>query len=298
MWTGVERQVIAANGIEFEVAVAGTGPRLALLLHGFPEHALSWRHQVPVLTGLGYRVWAPNLRGYGQTTSPPDIESYAIETLIADVVALIKASDAQQVCLIGHDWGGAIAWYVALRHPELITRLVIMNLPHPGLFQKALGTLDQMLKSWYVLMFQIPGLPEWGLTRDKGQAIRRIFTNMAVNRHRFPDAVLDVFVDNALRPGGMRAMLNYYRAMVRGGGAKRQAQIGYPKLKMPTLMIWGEQDTALSKATTIGTEALVEDFTLRYLPQASHWVQQDAPEEVNAILGAWLRGEIVPRYDR
>ncbi len=298
MWNGVERQIIAANGIEFEVAVAGSGPRLALLLHGFPEHALAWRHQIPALVALGYRVWAPNMRGYGATTTPADIDAYAIETLIDDVAGLIKASGAEDLTLIAHDWGGAIAWYVALRRPDLIRKLVIMNLPHPALFAKALGTIDQLLKSWYVFFFQIPGLPEWGLTRNKARAIRDIFTNMAVNRHRFPDAVLDVFAANAMRPGGMRGMLNYYRAMVGGGGAKRQTALGYPKITIPTLMIWGEQDTALSKATTYGTEALVDDFTIRYLPKVSHWVQQDAPDEVNAILTAWLRGEIVPRFDK
>jgi pimeloyl-ACP methyl ester carboxylesterase len=297
MWDGVERRVIAANGIEIEAACAGHGRRLALLLHGWPEHAISWRHQIPLLVEMGYRVIAPNMRGYGASSSPPEMEAYAIETLIDDVVALIATADADEVVLVGHDWGGAIAWFVALRRPELIDRLIIMNLPHPLCFERELQQWDQRLKSWYVLFFQIPGLPEWLLTRNGAKPIEEVFRKIAVHKHRFPDAVIDVYKANALRPGGMRAMLNYYRAMVSGGGGRRQKALGFPMIDMPTLLIWGEQDTALSKATTRGTDAYVSDLTLRYIPNASHWVQQDTPDEVNAIVAAWLRGEAAPRFD-
>jgi pimeloyl-ACP methyl ester carboxylesterase len=298
MWAGIDTKTIHANGIDFEVAVSGQGLRMALLLHGFPEHAISWRRQIPALVDLGYQVWAPNLRGYGNSSSPPEIEAYRLETLMDDIAGLIAESGYKQVTLIAHDWGAVIAWFLAMRRPDLIERLVIMNLPHPALFAREIKGLEQMLKSWYIAFFQIPSLPEWALTRDKAQGIRAAFLNMAVNKHRFPDAVLDVYAGNALRPGGMRAMINYYRSAARGGGMARQVALGFPIIKIPTLMIWGEQDTALSRKTTIGTEDYVADLTLRYLPQASHWVQQDAPDEVNAILTAWLKNEVVPRFDR
>ncbi len=121
------------------------------------------------------------------------------------------------------------------------------------------------------------------------------FINMAVDKSRFPDDVLDVYRRNALRPDGLKCMVNYYRALVRGGGALRQVKQGFPKITTPTLMIWGEEDAALEKGTTFGTEEYVEDFTIRYLPNVSHWVQQEAPETVNAMIDAWLSGNPVPQ---
>jgi pimeloyl-ACP methyl ester carboxylesterase len=288
----IETITVAANGLQFEVDTCGTGDRLALCLHGFPEAAYSWRHQLPMLAALGYRVWAPNQRGYGRTTRPTRIDDYRMLHLVADVAALIDVADARSVTLIGHDWGAAVAWIFATDRVRSLERLIIMNVPHPAIFAESLRTSGQALRSWYMLFFQLPGLPEFVLGLNRAAAIGRAFRSSAASPSRFPPAVLDVYRRNALEPGALTAMLNWYRALARD--ARRHALRAYPVIDVPTLLIWGEADVALAKATTFGTERYVRDLTLRYLPGISHWVQQDAPETVNAMLAAFLRGEIVP----
>jgi pimeloyl-ACP methyl ester carboxylesterase len=290
----IQHQFVAANGLRFHVASCGAGDRLALCLHGFPECWYSWRHQLPVLARLGYRAWAPDLRGYGETDRPLDREDYAVERLLDDVAGLIDAAQARSTILLAHDWGAIIAWYFALRQLRPLDRLVIMNVPHPAVMDRAIRRPRQMLRSWYVLLFQIPRLPEALLRARNHRAIGDAFLNSAIDKHRFPDEVLQVYRDSAARPGALTAMMNYYRALVRGGGAERQRKLGYPLIEIPTLMIWGERDVALGKETTYGTDAFVQNLTLRYLPNVSHWVQQEAPETVNAMLEAWLSGQPVP----
>ena len=290
----IEHRFVQANGLRFHVASCGEGDRLALFLHGFPESSYSWRHQLPLLARLGYRAWAPDLRGYGETDRPPRMNDYAMEHLLDDVAGLIDAAGARSVTLLGHDWGGVIAWYFAMRGSRPLERLVVMNLPHPAIMERELRKWRQISKSWYVLLFQIPWLPEALLRARNCRAIGEAFRNSAVDKSRFPDGVLQVYRDNAAKPGALTAMLNYYRAMVRGGGGERQRRLGNPVIDVPTLLLWGENDIALGKETTYGTERYVTDLTVRYLPNVSHWVQQEAPEAVNAMLEAWLIGERVP----
>jgi pimeloyl-ACP methyl ester carboxylesterase len=284
---------VDAGEIRFEVHACGDpdGERLALLLHGFPEHAHSWRHQLPLLARLGYRVWAPNLRGYGGTTRPRGRAAYGIECLLEDVARLIDASGAREVTLFGHDWGGIIAWMAALRGIHPFERLVIMNIPHPLRFKQVLASSkEQRRRSWYAIFFQLPWLPELLLRARGARAIGEAFTGMAVHEENFTEEDLAVYRANALLPGAMTAMLNYYRANRKlFDDAER-----LPVLDVPTLLIWGEQDAALGIELALGTEALVKDLTLRRIPDASHWVQQDAPERVNAMLEAWLTGQPVP----
>ena len=296
-WEGLEFIRVPANGISFEVATMGAGDRLALCLHGFPEHAISWRHQMPLLAKLGYRVWAPNLRGYGATDSPQEISAYRTKTLVEDVAALIQAANAKENLLIAHDWGGALAWILAMRRPELIHRLAILNVPHPACFARELHRFHQLRKSWYMFFFQIPALPEYLLGRDHARMIGRMFRSGIRNRSRFPDDVIDVYRDNASRPGGLTAMLNWYRAFFQGRkSGQGSAAGGFPKITTPTLFLWGDADVALDFRTTQGTENYVSDLTFRVLPGISHWVQQEAPEAVNAMLEAWLTGAPVPQY--
>jgi pimeloyl-ACP methyl ester carboxylesterase len=287
-WDGVDFIRVAANGLTFEVATAGSGDHLALCLHGFPEHAFSWRHQVPLLVELGYRVWAPNLRGYGETDAPLSIAAYRLNVLVEDVVALIAASGALKITLIAHDWGGMLAWTLAMRHPELLQRLVICNLPHPACFLRESKRPRQILRSWYVLFFQLPRLPE-ALLGARGAA--RIGTMLRDTTHDpsvFPEDVLALYQQNAARPGRLTAMLNWYRALLRGGGWRSFTSGTYPMITTPTLLIWGDADVALSVHTIEGTEKYVSDLTVHVLPGVSHWVQQEAPEAVNAMLKAWL----------
>lgn len=284
--TGVAVHMVHANGLDFELAEAGEGDRLALCLHGFPELNFSWRYQIPLLRDLGYRVWAPNLRGYGRTSRPEGVAAYHIDHLLADVAALIDVSGARSITLIAHDWGAVIAWLFAIRRVHPLDRLVIMNVPHPACFARELRTWRQLARSWYVLFFQLPVIPDWWLAANHGAAVRRAIYSMAVDKSRFPPQVLDVYACAASLPGAATAMINYYRAAFREGSGAMNPRPGI--VDVPTLMIWGEADTALDIATTYGTDAFVPDLTLRTLPGVSHWVQQEAPEEVNALLIGWL----------
>jgi pimeloyl-ACP methyl ester carboxylesterase len=290
----VRHEFVQANGLRFHVAAAGEGDRLALCLHGFPESWYSWRYQIPLLARLGYRVWAPDLRGYGETERPTRTRDYAIESLMDDVAGLIDASGARSTLLIAHDWGAIIAWYFAMWQVRPLTRLIIMNVPHPTAARPALRRPQQWLRSWYAMFFQIPWLPERLLLLGGARAIGQAFRGSAVDPSRFPDEVCDVYRRNAAAPGALKAMLDYYRALFRGGGARRQQRLGTPTIETPTLMLWGVEDVALTLATTHGTDRFVRDLTFRTLPRASHWVQQDAPETVNTLLEAWLEGRPVP----
>lgn len=288
----VTHESIKTKGLRFEVTSAGTGDKLALLLHGFPECAYSWRYQIPMLARLGYRVWAPNLRGYGKSDKPKGISEYAIDKLEQDVADLIDASGAKSVLLCGHDWGGMIAWHFAMHGVRPIERLVIMNAPHPACFYQRARTLRQLRKSWYIVFFQIPYLPELLLSRRNCEPVARAFLRMAMDKSRFPDDVLEVFRNNACEPGALTAMLNYYRAIRHSVRIHRPR--GFPRIDVPTLMLWGERDAALGKELTYGTDQHVSNFTVRYLPNVSHWVQQEAPETVNGMLEAWLEGKRIP----
>ncbi len=290
----VRHHFVRANGLRFRVAECGSGERLALCLHGFPECWYSWRHQLPLLARLGYRAWAPDLRGYGESERPMLRESYSIEPLLDDVAGLIDAAGARATVLIGHDWGGIIAWYFALRKPRPLDRLVVMNAPHPGAAEQAFRSFRQLRRSWYVFFFLLPWLPEKLLGARGARGIGEMFRRSSCNPARFPQEVLDVYQRYAAQPGALTAMLDYYRAFVRGGGARRQRALGTPRIDTPTLMLWGEEDVALTRETTYGTETFVPNLTLRYLPGVSHWVQQEAPDAVNALLEAWLEGKPVP----
>jgi len=291
----IRTEFVDANGLRFEVDKCGHGDRLALCLHGFPEHSFSWRYQLPMLADMGYEAWAPNLRGYGNSSRPEGVSAYALEYLLEDVAQLIDASGHSETVLLAHDWGAVIAWYFAIRQHRPLTHLVICNVPHPQAMQQGFS-YEQLKRSWYVFFFQIPGLAEKMLSREDGKAMKDIMRSSAVDKSRFPDEVGEVYWRNAMQPGALTAMVNYYRALVRGGGAKRQRGLGFAMIETPTLMVWGEDDVALTKETTYGTEDYVRDLTIRYLPRVSHWVQQEQPEAVNAMIAAFLEGRAVPEF--
>jgi pimeloyl-ACP methyl ester carboxylesterase len=299
MDTAIRTEFVPANGQNFEVAMCGEGERLALCLHGFPEHALSWREQLPVLAQLGYRAWAPNQRGYGRSSRPQKVSDYDIEKLTADVAALIDASGAKRTVLIGHDWGAVVAWAFAARQLRPLDALIIMNVPHPACYFNRLFRSSQFWKSWYIFFFQLPWIPEWLLTRRKARAVSGMVLRTSSNRQNFPRDLLDIFQQSAQSPGAVTAMLNWYRAAFRRGLRRRGRVRGdFPLIHTRTLMIWGEEDAALDKSTTYGTGRYVTDLTLRYLPGVSHWVQQDATEAVNQMVSCFLSGKPVPEFDK
>jgi pimeloyl-ACP methyl ester carboxylesterase len=289
--SGIRLREVEANGLTFEVAEAGEGDQLILCLHGFPELNYSWRHQMPLLASMGYRVWAPNQRGYGATSRPARVEDYTADKIVADAAALFDASGAKKLTVVAHDWGGAIAWLFAINRARPIERLVVMNLPHPKCFAAALRHWPQRKRSWYMAFFQLPWLPERFLLANDAAGIRRAFKGMAIDKSRFPDAVLDVYARAAQRPGAATAMINWYRAAARKPGGLALRNDG--RVEVPTLIVWGEEDSALGLETLEGTDRYVADLTIRRLPAVSHWVQQEAPEKVNAILAEWL-----PRADQ
>lgn len=279
-----------ANGQRLETLIAGKGGnKLAVLLHGFPESNHSWRFQIPLLVKLGYEVWAPNLRGYGHSSKPPNMRDYAIEHLIEDVAQLIdQASNGRTVTLIAHDWGALIAWAFAASNLRPLERLVILNVPHPARLAEGLRTWRQLKKSWYVFFFQLPRLPERLLAAGEARAIGRAFSALAMDQTNFGPEVLQVYRETALIPGALTAMVNYYRAAAQTPGFANFARDKVAEITVPTLMIWGEEDLALGVELTDGYDGLVQDFTLVRLKGVGHWVQQEAPETVNAHLKAWL----------
>jgi epoxide hydrolase 4 len=281
---GARRLMVPANGLEFELFEAGEGDRLALLLHGFPQHAVSWHNQVPFLAGLGYRVWAVNQRGYGGTSRPQWREEYALAQLTGDVAGLIDASGAASVTLIAHDWGALVAWTFAIRRIRPLERLVIINVPHPLCFRRELKTWGQRRKSWYVGFFQLPVLPELLLSAAGGGQLANMLRHDASRPEAFSREVLDVYRANVSTPGAATAMLNWYRAAGRDVMTARDLDA---PIDTPTLVIWGEQDVALGLPCLHGTDRYVRDLRIERLPGVSHWVPEDAPQEVNHLLGGF-----------
>lgn len=281
---------IPANDLSFETVIAGQGgEKFALLLHGFPESNQSWRFQIPLLVELGYEVWAPNLRGYGGSSRPKGVANYALPHLLRDVAGLIDAgANGRPVTLIAHDWGAIIAWAFAADQVRPLARLIIMNVPHPARMAEGLRTKAQRKRSWYIYFFQLPWIPEFAMRLNHGAAIGRVFFDMAIDKSNFTPAILAHYQANACLPGALTAMINYYRAAAQGKDFARYGRNVVAPIPTPTLMIWGEEDTALGVELTDGYEGLVSDMTLVRLPDVSHWVQQEAPEKVNAILETWL----------
>lgn len=283
----MQTRFVETNGFRFAVDEMGEGDHLALCLHGFPESRFSWRFQMPLLAEMGYRVWAPDLRGYGETEPKPKaVSAYSIDRLMEDVAALIDASGAKKVTLIGHDWGAGLAWSFAINQVRPLERLVIMNVPHPAVMAENLRTNPaQRKKSWYIFFFQIPWLPERMLSANDARGVRRAFSEMEIDKTNFTPDVLDHYARNAQRPGAIRGMINWYRAAVRMRGRLAGP---WPLLDTPTLIVWGEEDSALGIELLEGTDRHVRDLTIERLPGVSHWVQQEAPQKVNPILKAWL----------
>jgi epoxide hydrolase 4 len=283
---------IETGGMTFECLRAGRGnPKLAVLLHGFPEAHFSWRHQIGPLVEAGYEVIAPNQRGYGASSRPEGIGAYHIKHLMADVAGIIdETADGRPVTLISHDWGAIVAWGFAAQRLRPLERLVVMNVPHPARMIEELRHSAQRKKSWYVFFFQLPWLPEYLMGLKHADAVGKAFTRLARDKTRFDQPLIDAYRDNAAIPGALTAMINWYRASARGGLEVFRREV-VATIATPTLMIWGEEDDALGIELTEGYDGLVKDFTLHRLPGVSHWVQQEAPEAVNAILLDWLAGQ-------
>ncbi|MDP8963942.1 MAG: alpha/beta hydrolase [Cyanobacteriota bacterium] len=274
-------EYIVSNGIKLHYVTQGEGP-LMLMLHGFPEFWYSWRHQIPELA-KDYKVVALDLRGYNESDKPPQQSAYVMSEFIKDVEGVIKGLGYDRCVLVGHDWGGAIAWNFAYAHPEMLERLIVLNIPHPAKFAEGMRIPQQLLRSSYVFFFQLPLLPELLLQASDYEAIANALRGMAVDKSTFSTADIEAYKNAASKRGALTAMLNYYR-----NALSNFRQQDWSLLQVPTLMIWGEEDKALGKELSYGTEAYVRDFQIRYIPNCSHWVQQEQPELVNRYIREFL----------
>ncbi|SIR09454.1 Pimeloyl-ACP methyl ester carboxylesterase [Haladaptatus litoreus] len=282
------------NGVRHHYVEAGEGP-LVVLLHGFPEFWYSWRKQIPALAEAGYRVVAPDLRGYNASEKPHSVEQYGLDELVGDVLGLIDHFDEESAHIVGHDWGGLIAWEVAIRHPERVEKLAVLNAPHPERFREMLRTPEQLRRSWYVFYFQLPWLPERLLSIRNYTPIAELFRDGAENPNAFDELDIQRYVEAAKQPGALTSAINYYRALFwERARNELRALFGRSRsnneVQAPTLLIWGEQDAALRVELTEGMERWVPNLRVERLPNASHWVQNDRPEKVSNLLVEFLEG--------
>ncbi len=274
------------NNVRLHYVTQGEG-KLIVLLHGFPEFWYSWRHQIPVLAER-FKVVAPDLRGYNDSEKPKGVANYRIDVLTADVMGLIRAFGEEKAIIVGHDWGGGIAWTFAADYPQATERLIVMNCPHPTAFQRHLrANCRQLRRSWYIFFFQIPWLPEGFILLNRRRFVERAFRGMAIRKEAFPDEELQRYVEAIEKPGALTAAVNYYRAGFRE--TLRKGERHYAPIACPTLLIWGEEDIALGKELTYDMEPYFADrFEIKYIPRCSHWVQQEQPELVNQYMLEFL----------
>jgi pimeloyl-ACP methyl ester carboxylesterase len=279
-----ESVAVDTNGISLHTRQAGPedGP-LVVLLHGFPEFWYGWHRQIKPLADAGYRVIVPDQRGYNRSDKPDGVDSYRIETLAADVVGLLDAADRETAAVAGHDWGAAVAWWLALSYPERIESLTAVNVPHPTVMETTLrNSLSQLRKSWYMFAFQLPALPEAISTANNCRVLRRGLTNSS-RPGTFSATDLERYRAAWQQPDALTAMINWYRAM-----GRYRPQPPRQQVSVPTLVMWGRQDEFL--ASTMADESLdyCDDAELVSFPSATHWVLHEEPEETADELLAHL----------
>ena len=280
------------SGLNVQVARTAPDPSkpLVLMLHGFPECWYSWRHQLRALAPY-FECVAPDLRGYGATDAPVGIENYTLDKLVGDVADLIEACGRERAIIMAHDWGGGIAWATALMRPELVERLIVMNCPHLKKFREnLLHNPRQMLRSWYILFFQLPRLPEAMLRARDFAMLKRMLRDSAVNKSAFSDDDLARYRAAFRNPYSITAAINYYRALFREAvRERREPDWMSRKIAAPTMVIWGEQDVALRKELTFGMKELFDGpFEIHYVSDSGHWVQQEQPAIVNEYVLRFL----------
>ncbi|MBL8117641.1 MAG: alpha/beta hydrolase [Anaerolineae bacterium] len=277
---------IRTNNINLHVVQAGPkdGP-LVILLHGFPEFWYGWRRQIDHLAAQGYRVWAPDQRGYNLSDKPAGINAYNLDELAADVIGLINAAGQEKTYLVGHDWGAAVAWWTASKFPERLKKLAILNVPHHKVFRKTLYTdWEQRRRSWYIAFFQIPFLPEALLGARNAEGFARALLSSSSPGTFSPDD-LALYRQAWSQPGVTTAMLNWYRAIVRRPPASNPD----PRIKIPTLILWGKNDIALKWEMAQSSVNYCDDGRVIYFENASHWLQHEEPDSVNTYLSDFLR---------
>ena len=289
-------QYAAVNGIQLHYVVDGHGP-LIMFVHGFPEFWFGWEKQL-VEFGKHYQVVAPDMRGYNLSEKPANVEDYHVKYLIEDLRALAEYLGHQKIIMVAHDWGGAVAWSAAIRHPELVEKLIIINSPHPAVFaRELLSNPDQQKASQYMLMLR--SAEAEGILSENGYARLMSILTYFGSKWELSEEHRLRYIDAWSQPGALTGSLNYYRAspLYPPISENDEEQIGsilnLPKemfeVNVPTLVIWGEQDRALLTGNLDGLEEYIEYLTVKRIPDGTHWVIHEQPEEVNVLIRDFIK---------
>ena len=275
------------DGVRLHYAECGSGnEELVVLLHGFPEFWYSWRNQLSAL-GKRYHAVAPDMRGYNLSDKPPRVEDYRIDLLVEDVIGLIHRLGASKAAVVGHDWGGGVAWAVAHKYPEHVSKLAVFQVP-PAAAWRANITFRQWRRSWYMLFFQLPRVPEWSIRRNNFAGLERVFKDTVVRKGCFSDGDIELYKEAMRQPGALTASINYYRANLRRVMFRRRDENNVKRdgrIRVPTLFIFGEQDFAIIPETVRGVGNYVAaPYREVRIPDSGHWVQNEAVDEVNSVL--------------
>ncbi|HEX2685363.1 MAG TPA: alpha/beta hydrolase [Kofleriaceae bacterium] len=280
-----QTQRIRSNGIELHVVTAGptSGPPV-ILLHGFPDFWYGWRHQIDALAARGFRLIIPDQRGYGRSDKPTEVAAYDIAELSRDILQLMDALELPRASLVAHDFGGAVAWWLAANHPERIERMVVLNCPHFLTYRRAHRHLEQLKRSWYVGALVMPWLSERVCKLRNHQMLIRLGPGTRAGGMR--DDELSSYREAWAQPGAVRGMLSWYRAMLPALARP------FPRTRVmaPTLLLWGKRDPFLSSTMAQPSVELCDHGKLVMLDDATHWLHWDAPERVNPLIANWLAG--------
>jgi pimeloyl-ACP methyl ester carboxylesterase len=257
-----------------------------LLLHGFPEYWYGWRHQLGPLVDAGFHVVALDQRGYNTSDKSPNIADYNLDLLAADIEAVITGMGWERAAVVGHDWGGVVAWWLGATRPRCVSRLAILNAPHPVVMRRALRTDPlQMLRSWYAFVMQVPGIMEWAARRRNWEGMFRGMQQSS-RPGTFTDEDFPHYREAWSQPGAIRTMIHWYRAALRA----RPTIPADVRVHVPTLVLWGAKDRFIRLKYAAKSVAMCDDGRLEVFEEATHWVQHEEPGRVNGRLIGFFRG--------
>lgn len=278
------------GAVHLHYVECGSGDDLVILLHGFPEFWYSWRHQLPVL-GKHYHVVAPDMRGFNLSDKPPRVADYRIELLVADVLGLLKHFGKSRAAIVAHDWGAGVAWALAQRHPEVVSKLAALQVPLPAAWRDNM-TFAQLRRSWYMFFFQLPRIPEWWASADNFARVDQMYRKTSFRPGAFSEEDIEIYKEALRQPGALTSSLNYYRAnvfrsLLNRGVETPSAADG--RIRVPTLFIYGEQDMAVIPSTVRDMGRFIDaPYSELRIPDSGHWVQNEAVAEVNNALLSFL----------